>query len=723
MVRHWKGARRLASFVRGLLCLALVGGLVGSFAGLAQADAGGRGRFVHSELGEVVWYAHRVEMDRAFVKQSSPILSQSQGFTRLGLRWDARPSLAWEVRFRSQGQTWSPWYPLSVTWKAEIGQGISMMNGHFDPPSGLAQEAQIRFLGKEYPHFVAVQLIRQVGPAAPHSQSALPISLLPGQALTGPFNARSVWGAAPPKCTTSNPTKNRIAIHHTVTPNNETGSTVITRLRGIQNYHQNTQGWCDIGYHLLVSWDGFAWEGTQAEYLGTNVGGQNTGTLGISFLGDFTGTEPPSAMTCTGSKLIDWGVKTFGVPRARSNILGHQEFPSQSTSCPGARLLAQVSNMIQMSSSSTCSAPPPPNCDYIEISAATLNIRPQPNTSQAPVGTVSQGTCLKVLKKDTNGQDVSGNKTWYQITYNNVTGWVSAFYAPCSNCGPPPTPEGTIKGLVYDDAKADKSLVLKGVAIKLNSGETATTDASGNFSLKIKPGTYTVTASLAGYTSGTAQAKVEDGKTVSIEIALKKAVTADTTPPTITIESPLDGATLLFGNIDVTGKATDNVKVDRVEVNGMTATLAADGSYSLALSLGAGSHTITAVAFDAAGNKGEAKVQVTLTGGEPSGEPTGEIVSEPTTQPDGSVLPEPAKEGRLVLEPLPETTSADKGQGQTPCKLNSECSSGQLCQGGRCTDVNGVSGGCGCQSSGSQMPFFGVFLLLLLALRPRRRQV
>ncbi len=710
----WRGALGMCAI---LVCWS-------AWVGVVSAAPTKRGHWSHSELGETVWYAHPKDMDRAFVERMTPVIADKKGFSRVGVRWDASPSLEWEARFRTQGGAWGVWRPLSITWRAVLGAEHSSYNGHVDVPDGRATEVQLRFLGSIHPRFVAVEVIDRVGPAAPHSQSSSPISLLPNQALTGPFNARSVWGAAAAKCSTSNPTKNRIAIHHTVTPNNETGSTIVTRLRGIQSFHQNTRGWCDVGYHLLVSWDGQAWEGTPAELLGTHVGGQNTGTLGISFMGDFTSTEPPSVMTCTGSKLIDWGVKTFGVSRTRTTIMGHREFPSQSTGCPGDRLLAQVSNMIQMSSSGTCVAPPPPKCDYVQTNTATLNIRPQANTSQPPIGTIPQNTCLKVLNKTTTGQAVSGNTTWYQISHNGVTGWISAYYAPCTDCGPAPTPEGTLQGFVYDDAMSDKSLRLEAVTIKLNSGQTAQTNAKGEFRFTLKTGVYTINASKSGFQTATAQATIENAKTASVEIAMKKAVTPDNTPPTVTLSAPKDGASLTEGDVDVTGKATDDVKVDRVEVNGTTAALNPDGTFSATLSLAAGTHTITAVAFDAAGNKGEAKVSITLLS---SQEPVAEIVDEPSAEPtttETSTTADAAennREDRLVLEPLPETAQVDKGQSDTPCKINSECPSGQLCQNGRCTVINGVSGGCNCQSSPSQIPAFAFFLLLLLALRPRRR--
>ena len=77
-------------------------------------------------------------------------------------------------------------------------------------------------------------------------------------------------------------------------------------------------------------------------------------------------------------------------------------------------------------------------CDHIKLArlgGGNLNIRPSSNTNQSPVGTVPDGACLKVLDKTTSGQDVKGNTTWYKITYNNNTGWISGYYADCSTCG------------------------------------------------------------------------------------------------------------------------------------------------------------------------------------------------------------------------------------------------------------------------------------------------
>jgi len=79
-------------------------------------------------------------------------------------------------------------------------------------------------------------------------------------------------------------------------------------------------------------------------------------------------------------------------------------------------------------------------CDYVKIAriSSTLNIRSGASTSYKVLGGVPNAVCLKVLAKTTTGQSISGNRTWYKITYKSITGWISGHYADCSNCGTPP---------------------------------------------------------------------------------------------------------------------------------------------------------------------------------------------------------------------------------------------------------------------------------------------
>jgi hypothetical protein len=72
-------------------------------------------------------------------------------------------------------------------------------------------------------------------------------------------------------------------------------------------------------------------------------------------------------------------------------------------------------------------------CTQATITAGTLNVRATPDTTMAPLGTLSMGDVVTVLETTTSGASVSGNTTWYRVDNGaGLVGWVSAFYADCT---------------------------------------------------------------------------------------------------------------------------------------------------------------------------------------------------------------------------------------------------------------------------------------------------
>jgi len=89
----------------------------------------------------------------------------------------------------------------------------------------------------------------------------------------------------------------------------------------------------------------------------------------------------------------------------------------------------------------------------------------------------------------------------------------------------------------------------------------------------------------------------------------------DTTPPSVTISSPEDGAIVAFLTITATGIASDDIAVEKVELStdGATWVLASGAtSWSTNLTLHAGSNTITARATDTSGNVATTTITVTV---------------------------------------------------------------------------------------------------------------
>jgi MYXO-CTERM domain-containing protein len=510
------------------LCVVVLLGAMGGSTAFAHAGV----RWLHGEDNAPLWVGQGRPLANAFRKGTSPVLSKNTTFVRLGMRWDGPAYLYFQARFSRDGKSWTSWRTMIRYWS----EGTTH-NSHIDPPASLTKYAQIRIVGEGVPTFLAAELIPALGPMAskPSNGKQNGLKVIPpsweGQTssqtsgLTGPYNDRSKWNAAAAKCTTKDATKQGIAIHHTVTPNNDTVAPA-TRVKGIQSYHQNSRGWCDIGYHILISEDGQAWEGRPAEVLGSHVGSNNKGTLGISFMGTFDAVTPNKKMLCKGAELIAWAIQTFGIQRNRTSIMGHREFPQNSTTCPGNALFAQLGYLVQQSASTQCNGvtPPPTSCDFIEIvglSGGQLNIREGTSTNFKIVGTVTDGICLKVLGKQT-GQDVRGNSTWYKISYNGVTGWVSGYYAQCSECGksqdttPPKivilapkdgtttgNPTIEVQGNVTDNGKI-ASVTVNGQAVTLNSGGVFTTQVT----LQPGPQSITVNATDEAGNKGTASVQV-----------------------------------------------------------------------------------------------------------------------------------------------------------------------------------------------------------------------
>ncbi len=93
---------------------------------------------------------------------------------------------------------------------------------------------------------------------------------------------------------------------------------------------------------------------------------------------------------------------------------------------------------------------------------------------------------------------------------------------------------------------------------------------------------------------------------------------ADTTPPTVAITSPAEGVTV-SGVVTIRAQAADNMSIARVEflVNGARIGTSLSAPYSVNWNTRklSGAHTLTAVAFDTAGNSStSASVAVTVSG-------------------------------------------------------------------------------------------------------------
>lgn len=267
---------------------------------------------------------------------TSPVREAPDPFVRIGLLWDADGTDALELTASLDGETWTDWQaPIVQHVEVEhtsnfVGQvefGLDSPAKYYRLRTGLGATAT--FLRMELLSTPMADSVEDGGaPQAPHK--------LVGDASV---HSRSEWGARAATCSSGLGSAYRMTIHHTETPTNDS-MTPAARLRQIQAYHMDVKGWCDIGYHYLMSRDGQLWEGRPDTLLGAHAGGNNTGNIGIAVMGTHDTTPLTDAQVASIARLIKGLHDTRGIALDRTKIKGHREY--NSTTCPGDALLDQI---------------------------------------------------------------------------------------------------------------------------------------------------------------------------------------------------------------------------------------------------------------------------------------------------------------------------------------------------------------------------------------------
>jgi hypothetical protein len=99
-------------------------------------------------------------------------------------------------------------------------------------------------------------------------------------------------------------------VHHTAGTNSYTPAQAASIVRGIEVYHVKGNGWNDIGYNFLIDRYGTVYEGRGGgmtrNVIGAHALGFNTGTVGVSLIGNFQRATPPPAMETALVNLLAW---------------------------------------------------------------------------------------------------------------------------------------------------------------------------------------------------------------------------------------------------------------------------------------------------------------------------------------------------------------------------------------------------------------------------------
>ncbi len=140
-----------------------------------------------------------------------------------------------------------------------------------------------------------------------------------------------------------------LIVHHSFEPGN-TITDWAAAMRGIWNYHVNSNGWSDIGYNWLIDQNGIiyqgrAWVGENENTRGAHFCGNNTGTMGVCMMGNFSLIPAPEKAVASLVKLLaykasDRSIDPLGITflssanKMLNNISGHRD-GTCSTECPG----------------------------------------------------------------------------------------------------------------------------------------------------------------------------------------------------------------------------------------------------------------------------------------------------------------------------------------------------------------------------------------------------
>jgi len=99
-------------------------------------------------------------------------------------------------------------------------------------------------------------------------------------------------------------------VHHTAGTNTYTRAQAPAIVRGIEVYHVQGNGWNDIGYNFLIDRYGTVYEGRgggiDKNVVGAHAEGFNSGTAGVSLIGNYAAATPPKAQQDALVKLLAW---------------------------------------------------------------------------------------------------------------------------------------------------------------------------------------------------------------------------------------------------------------------------------------------------------------------------------------------------------------------------------------------------------------------------------
>ena len=289
----------------------------------------------------------------AFRGGTARFYPEEEHFQQVGLMIDGKLTSGLRYRVQTSDDTWSSPSEVEITWSEgnyhvarilldEDASSVELIGG------GGIERLFLEFYEEAVGN---PELVTAERPLVSEQESESDDDLGVRRQAVAPASlviSRSDWGARNPnKACGFSHDPYRMSIHHTSIPADDGGNPA-ARMRQMQAFHIDNRGWCDIGYHFIVSQSGKIYQGrSSSQRTGAHVGGQNTGNIGISLIGNFEVQTPNSTQLDAAVDIMQWVHDTHAITLDSSRVKGHGDWPGQWTDCPGKNLKSLLPDLIQ----------------------------------------------------------------------------------------------------------------------------------------------------------------------------------------------------------------------------------------------------------------------------------------------------------------------------------------------------------------------------------------